>query len=268
MKTRINDKANKFGSSPKGIVFQYALEFAKNKADLKLFDFGCRDGDFLFAINELNNYDTLYGVDLDCNAINTAKCKVLEHQKGVLSFDCVKKNHTFPKVMLSRFDVITLIGVLEHVHDQMFLLDNLATLIKDDGILIVAVPGKHIFSFLDMGNWKFIFPKMHKFFTRFFMSETDYQYKYVKNEYGCIGDIEVEKSWHEHFNHSTMRFLLERSGTFEIFDWDGAGLFYRILANLQFFMPLFGKKLINAMMLLDYKWFNKGELVFVLRKKH
>lgn len=164
------------------------------------------------------------------------------------------------------FDLITVIGVIEHIHDQDSVIVELARLLKSKGLMIVAVPGKHIFSFLDMGNWKFKFPKIHKFFIRFSISESEYQARYVSNEFGCIDDIEAEKAYHEHFSIDSLNILLNRTQKFEILDVDGTRFFYRILLNIQFFLPKPFKGFLTRLIEWDFKWGNQAELVFTLRK--
>jgi hypothetical protein len=99
------------------------------------------------------------------------------------------------------------------------------------------------------------------------MSKEQYHYKYVSNEFGCIGDIEAEKAWHEHFSRNSMQNLLNKVEDLEIKTIDGLGFFYRILINIKYFLPTFLKKGIDKLILLDFKYFSEGELVFILKKK-
>lgn len=262
MKTKIDIANNPFGIHPKGIVFHSVMSAIEDKSNLSLLDFGCRNGDFLFEIDKSGLFQFTYGVDLDKSAIDTAK---LRGTKTL--FEHIKKNHKFDSSYEDSFDIITVIGVIEHIHDQDSVIVELARLLKPKGLMIVAVPGRHIFSFLDMGNWKFKFPKMHKFFVRFSISESEYQSRYVSNEFGCIGDIEAEKAYHEHFSFDSLNALLNRTQKFEIIDVDGTGFFYRILVNIQYFLPKPFKGLLTWLIELDFKWGNRAELVFTLRKK-
>lgn len=162
------------------------------------------------------------------------------------------------------FDCVTMMGVLEHVHDQTVLLNELSRVLKKDGIFVVAVPGKHFFSFLDLGNWKFIFPNIHRFYiTRRFGKEY-YEKHFVQCVNGLIGDIEVEKSWHQHFRFYELSRLLKESG-FEVYKEDGFGFFYRILHNLGYFVP-FLKTAIDKLINLDARMFSSAE-IFVASKK-
>jgi len=262
MKTKIDIHNNPFGIHPKGIVFQSVINAVKDRSNLSLLDFGCRNGDFLYEVDKTDSFELTYGVDLDKTAIEAAK---LRGTKAI--FEHIKKNHKFDDVYENRFDIITVIGVIEHIYDQDSVIVELSRLLKPNGLMIVAVPGKHFFSFLDMGNWKFKYPKIHKFFVRLSISESEYQSRYVSNEFGCIGDIEAEKAYHEHFSINSFRNLLNRTQKFEILDMDGTGFFHRILANIQFFLPKSIKGILNSLIEWDFKWGNKAELVFIVRKK-
>ena len=260
MRLNINVKENPFKYSPKGLAYEYLKEISKSNTDIKYLDFGCRNGDLLYELQINGVIKTGIGVDLDKNAIADAK------NRGVdIDYRLIKKNHKFSEDDNS-FDVITVIGVVEHVYDQISLLKELKRILKPKGILIVAVPGKHLFSFLDMGNFKFRFPKLHKFFVRFKYSEEQYYHRYVSNDFGCIGDIESEKSWHEHFSRLSMQNLIEKVKDLEILDIDGLGFFHRIFNNIKYFLPKKIKPVMNSLINWDLKKYYKCELIFLLRK--
>lgn len=259
MKIHYSYKNNPFGYSPKGLVFEYLKKELKN--DINILDFGCRNGDFLAALKNNNLFSTALGVDLDSNIIDVA-----QKNNPNINFQLITKNYKFPHKD-EFFDCITIIGVVEHVHDQVSLLREISRLTKKNGLIFIAVPGQHLFSFLDMGNFKFRFPKLHKFYFQIFMSKEEYHYKYVSNEFGCIGDIEAEKAWHEHFSRKSMQKLIDSIDDLEIKTIDGLGLFFRILINVRYFLPSFLKKGIDKLIMLDFKYFSVGELVFILKKK-
>ena len=259
MKIQYSYNDNPCGYSPKGLVFEYLKKEMRN--DINILDFGCRNGDFLAALKNYNLFSNALGVDLDSNIINVAK-----KTNPNINFQLITKNYKFPFID-QFFDSITIIGVVEHVYDQVSLLKEMSRLTKKNGLIYIAVPGQHLFSFLDMGNFKFRFPKLHKFYFQFFMSNEEYQYKYVSNEFGCIGDIEAEKAWHEHFSKESMEKLLRNIEGLEIKTIDGLGFFYRILINIRYLIPTFLKKGIDKLILLDFKYFSQGELVFILKKK-
>lgn len=260
MKQKISLPENPFGYTPKGFVFEYMKNSSKQNSSLNVLDFGCRNGDLLYEMYKKSFFNSAVGSDLDGTAIDIAK------KLGInIDFRLIEKNHRF-KEEDNAFDIVSIVGVVEHVYDQVSLLTELRRVVKNEGAIIIAVPGQHFFSFLDMGNFKFRFPKVHKIFYRLTHSETEYISKYVSNEFGCIGDIEAEKSWHEHFSKKSMQSLIDKVGGLEIIEIDGFGFFYRILINFNYFLPSFLKKIMNRLVTFDMKNFNKAELIFILKK--
>lgn len=259
-KLEIDVNQNPFKYTPKGLVFEYIKDISKSINDIKYLDFGCRNGDLLYELQKNKIIKTGIGVDLDGNAIALAKKRDID-----IDFRLIKKNHKF-KENDNTFDIITIVGVVEHVYDQISLLKELKRILKVNGILIVAVPGKHLFSFLDMGNFKFLFPKLHKFFVRFKYSNDEYNKRYVSNDFGCIGDIESEKSWHEHFSKKSMENLIEKVENLKILEVNGLGFFHRIFNNIKYFLPNNIKPVMNVLIDWDFKKYDKCELIFLLSK--
>lgn len=134
------------------------------------------------------------------------------------------------------FDSISLLDVLEHVADQDSLLRELRRLLAPRGRIIVTVPKRHCFSILDMGNWKFRFPRIHKRYYSVRHSKAEYWSRYADPTDGLIGDIEIAKSWHEHFTEADLVQRLGRNGL-GVVSLDGSGLFARPLALLRVVAP-------------------------------
>jgi SAM-dependent methyltransferase len=166
------------------------------------------------------------------------------------------------------FDSVTLLDVLEHVAPQRSLLQELRRVLKDDGVLVVTVPGSHLFSFLDLGNLKFRFPRLHRWWYVRRHSRTEYERRYVSNPNGLIGDVSAEKRWHEHFSRRRLRAMLEEAG-FVVQDFDGAGFFNRALWWLQLSVgrvPVIRRVLVR-MANADMRRFESAHLFCVARKR-
>ena len=166
------------------------------------------------------------------------------------------------------FDSITLMDVLEHVSRQSELLTELNRVLKSEGRLIITVPGRHIFSFLDMGNFKFRFPRLHRWYYRLGHSAEEYERRYVSNPDGLVGDVSAEKSWHEHFSRRKLNKLLEQAG-FTVTRVDGAGFFMRLISPIGYlfrrFRPLI--KVIDRLMELDARSFESANLFCMAEKR-
>ena len=224
-------------------------------------DFGSHDGK---AIAELVKSGVVKkAIGLDANS------EVVEKSQGSLPANVelvtiiVGEKIPYPD---ETFTSVSLFGVLEHVLDQDKLLKELSRVTKKGGLFVVAVPGKHFFSFMDMGNWKFVFPRTHKFFVETLKDKAYYESRYVKNTDGLIGDIESEKSWHQHFSKKELELLLNQY-SFDIVAVDGFGFFWRVLRNIRFFSPKPIKPLIDKLVTIDQKLFSSAEIWIITQKR-
>jgi ubiquinone/menaquinone biosynthesis C-methylase UbiE len=222
MRTKLSTN-NPFGYSRHGFAFEHIQN------NTKCLDYGCYDGHFIKTVRQHKDVDFV-GVDKNTRIIseNPYKLKLI-HITDELPFDD------------ESFDCVTLIDVLEHIYDQDFVLREINRVLKTDGVLIVTVPQMHVFSFLDLKNLSFVFPRLSKWVLSLIYSRKNYEAWYVNSPNGLIGDVEKEKSWHEHFLADALKKLLERNG-FRIDIFDGACFFQRVfilldLIRLGFIFP-------------------------------
>ncbi len=97
-----------------------------NTEEKTLLDIGCGTGDFLLNCKK-NNWTTI-GVEPNEKARNISITKHLDIKENISQLENLK------------FDVITLWHVLEHVPNLDEYIKILKTLLKDNGVLIIAVP--------------------------------------------------------------------------------------------------------------------------------
>lgn len=206
MRTHIS-RDNPFYHDP-----NFAFGYEHIHEGMRLLDYGCFNGRFGKELLLHKRVD-YFGVDKNA--------EIVAQQDPMLQVSVVSYPLSFPD---EHFDVIVLFEVLEHIADQERILRDLCRVLKQDGILIFSVPRKHIFSFLDMANWKFIFPKLHQLYYRINHSKSAYIDRYRNSPHGLVGDIEQEKRWHQHFGDDEMAALLNRSG-FDVKQMDASGLF-------------------------------------------
>lgn len=246
----------------KGWVLRYAYAYEQipNGCHRHL-DIGCNDGKFLENI--CNKVEEAYGVDVDSKAIARAKskgCKVkfqLLQQKNVIPFAD------------GFFQSVSILDVLEHIEHPLDMLKECCRVLRHDGILILTVPGKHLFSFMDIGNLKFRFPNMHKVYYVRKHGISSYNSKFVNNPYGLIGDIDKSAGWHRHFTRSEILTLLDRAG-FVPSNIDGANLFFRPIISLEI---IFGgvpicSKILFKLLAADSSLFTRGNIYIKAKKKH
>jgi SAM-dependent methyltransferase len=223
-------------------------------------DFGCGDGRFLKALRS-KNIKCLIGVDIGREAIRQA-----EQASGGLEIMHIEKVEPLP-FPDGLFSSITLMDVLEHVDEQEVLLDELYRVLSDDGTLIVTVPGRHALSFLDLGNLKFRFPRVHRWYYSRQHSRQAYLRRYVSNPDGLIGDVASAKRWHEHFSRPELQRLLDRS-RFTITAFDGTGYFTRILKIADLLAARLGpiRSGVRRIMAWDARRFASANLFCIARK--
>lgn len=98
-----------------------------SKKDIKVLDIGCGTGDFLkYGIDKLH----IDGVGVEPNE----KANAISKRKGIHVFDSIEN------ITNETFDVITLWHVLEHVPNLENYFSFLSNHLKEDGVLIIAVP--------------------------------------------------------------------------------------------------------------------------------
>jgi ubiquinone/menaquinone biosynthesis C-methylase UbiE len=239
--------------------FGFAWECVSRAADAHL-DFGCCTGVFLNSLKD-KQIRRLVGVDVCEGAVKKGQClfpdlEIIKIREAAgLPFDD------------GTFNSVTILDVLEHVYEQTQLLAELNRVLKDGGEMIVTVPGQHFFSFLDMGNLKFRFPKLHRWYYCLRHSPEEYEYRYVSNPDGLIGDVSAKKRWHEHFSREKLRKLLTEAG-FSIVDFDGAGFFSRVIGNIDQFLRWLKPvhKALTKLQNLDYRLFESANLFCIAEK--
>ena len=146
MKTKISE-LNPFNSGrlEHAFVWETIKEFySKYNKNIKCLDYGGYDGMLMEELIKSNFTKNGVTVDLNLDIINKFKNTVSKYHQMI----GIKKGKPLPFKKES-FDVITIIGVIEHVHNQKYLLNEIYRILKPNGLIIIAVPGKHLFSFLD-----------------------------------------------------------------------------------------------------------------------
>ena len=189
-------------------------------------DFGCHDGRFLASLRG-KQIERLVGVDVYEEAVERGR-----RLYGEIEFVTMRIAEELPFAN-ETFSCITMLDVLEHISEQNAVLAEIRRVLRANGTLIVTVPGKHLFSFLDMGNLKFRFPRLHGWYYCRKHSREAYEARYLSNPNGLIGDVSAEKRWHEHFNRGGLGELLSNAG-FEVVSFDGTGFFARIIHNTMY----------------------------------
>ena len=224
-------------------------------------DFGCSNGAFLASLKS-KGITRLVGVDISEDAVGQAR-----RQFADLEIIHIKETVPLP-FEDGIFTSITVLDVIEHVYEQRAVLCELKRVLIDEGTLIITVPKKHLFSFLDLGNLKFRFPRIHRWYYCRKHSKDEYERRYQSNPNGLVGDVSAKKRWHEHFSRRKLQTLCNSAG-FEVGYFDGTGFFLRIIRNLKRLFGYLGplQSLLGIVEAFDAKCFSSANLFCVARKQ-
>lgn len=114
----------------------------------KILDVGCGDGFYLHLLLSLKNKNTLVGIDIDPNALSSAKKNLKGRKIKLLRGDLTKL--PFKK---NAFDAVLTSEVLEHVEDEVGALKEIRRVLKPKGVLVLSVPHANYPLFWDPVNY-------------------------------------------------------------------------------------------------------------------
>jgi len=107
-------------------IFDFFFQLSRES---KILDVGCGDGFFLFFLRELGFID-IKGVDVCPSFIIRCREKILNAEMvDIIEYKTDKK-----------FDLITLIELLEHVKEPEAVLKHVNGLLKENGQILITVP--------------------------------------------------------------------------------------------------------------------------------
>lgn len=200
------------------------------KSTKRLLDFGSGDRNFTKGINK-----------------KIPKAKIYTYEK-----DKSKKSNlkTTKSLNNNSLDVVTILDVIEHVPDEIKVINEIHRILKPGGLLLLSTPHKGLTEIFDPGNIKFRFPILHKFLYKTIFKQSDYNKKF-KGE--LIGDVSKQQNlWHRHYSLLDLKKILENK--FKIQNVYYYSLFYPILSMLdQSIKWLFKKdiKFLSKLILID-----------------
>lgn len=247
---------NPWGCGRRGFAWHHVVDGGAAHLDC-----GCSSGVFLASL-QAKGIGRLVGVDI-------SRVAVREAHQSFLQVEVIHLAQTVPLPFGdAEFTSVSLLDTLEHVYEQKELLDELYRVLGDGGKLIVTVPGRYPLSFLDLGNLKFLFPRLHRWYYCRTHSRQEYEYRYASNPDGLVGDVSARKRWHEHFRKERLAELLIRSG-FVVSEFDGAGFFTRLIGvvclPLTWLRPF--RAAVELLKRLDARWFASMNLFCVAYKQ-
>ena len=182
-------------------------------------DVGCGGGDFLSVLHAATSLKCS-GADPHPGYLDALqlRCPGLPvHQLRVNGELCFGE---------AEFDSVSLLDVLEHVLDEGRMLAEIHRVLAPGGLLVLTVPRRHFFSFLDPDNVKFRFPRFHRLIYTARFGRRVYSERFVDISNDLRGDMSVGKDEHTNYRRSELIALLREHG-FEPATVEGANLFWR-----------------------------------------
>lgn len=200
--------------------YRLAYKLSPQTVD-RVLDFGCGDGYFIAQFKDKAR--EIYACDIDLGRLEKAR-----KQYPFIRFVSIEAGKKLPFTN-NFFDLVFMIGVLEHVERPDFVLKELARVLKGNGQIVIHVPHQGLLSPLDVGNFKFRFPGLHRRLYRFVFGKEKYQQEFVhKKKINMFGDFPFYKGmWHRHFSAAELKGLLSR-----------VGFRPRQVVRFSFFLPL------------------------------
>lgn len=183
-------------------------------------DIGCNRGAFLSAVQATTALEC-HGIDAHAGYLEEARA---DHPHLHLTHAALGDPALpYPD---GHFTSVTLLDTLEHVPDERDCLAEVARVLAPGGIVVITVPRRHIFSFMDPDNAKYRWPRLHRWiYSRRFGADV-YHARFVDLSDGLRGDIAAEKREHTNYADATLVALLRSSGL-EPIEVTGANLFWR-----------------------------------------
>jgi SAM-dependent methyltransferase len=160
---------------------------------------------------------------------------------------------------------VSLLDVLEHAPDEGRLLAEVHRVLADDGLLVVTVPRRHVFSFLDPDNAKFRFPRLHRWIYSRRFGRDVYTARFEDLADDLRGDMSIGKDRHTNYRTDALLGLLRGAGFVPVVV-TGANLFWRWLQIPALLTGGRLRRLLERGIYLDGRLFSAANLFVAARR--
>jgi SAM-dependent methyltransferase len=165
----------------------------------------------------------------------------------------------------SAFDSVSMLDVLEHVPDEAGLLAEVRRILAPGGLLVLTVPRRHVFSFLDPDNAKFRLPGLHRLVYRARFGRRTYRERFGDLSDGLRGDMSVGKDEHTNYRPAALLALLAGAG-FQPLTVTGANLFWRWFQIPALLLGGPPRRLLDRLIYVDGVLFRSANLFVTARR--
>lgn len=198
--------------------YAWAWEVLRDRTGRHL-DVGANDGAFLAGLGATT---ALRCTGVDAHPGYVAACRAA-HPTLDVAWVAPSAPLPFPD---GSFASVSLLDVLEHVPDEARCLAEVRRVLVPGGLLVLTVPARHAFSFLDPDNAKYRLPRLHRAVYAARFGAAIYEARFVDLADGLRGDIAANRTEHTNYRPAALRALVEGAG-FTIERTEGAHLFWR-----------------------------------------
>ncbi|NET71645.1 MAG: class I SAM-dependent methyltransferase [Sphaerospermopsis sp. SIO1G2] len=160
-------------------------------------DVGCNVGETLKWASELG-VKKLYGIDINPNAIKLAG----ENLKDIDQVELYHNSADELPIQDAKIDVVNCTEVIEHIPSELrpFLIEEINRVLVNNGKLLITVPARGIFHFLDPANFRLMFPLVFNAISKI-MGGSGREIGFVGQKHNIV--------WHHHFTIAELKILLE-----------------------------------------------------------
>jgi SAM-dependent methyltransferase/UDP-N-acetylglucosamine transferase subunit ALG13 len=197
--------------------YAYAWDELADRSGRHL-DIGCGTGEFLGTLASTTALDC-QGVDPHRGYLDQIE---RDYPRLAVRFVPITGPLPYPD---HYFNSVSLLDVLEHCPKEDNLLHEIWRVLDPGGLLVLTVPRRHLFSWLDPDNAKFRFPRFHRAAYSLRFGRDVYRERFADITNDLCGDMSVGKQEHTNYRRDWLVERLQTHG-FEITCERGANLFW------------------------------------------
>jgi SAM-dependent methyltransferase len=198
--------------------YAYAWDELAGESDRHL-DVGCGTGEFIGGLAATT--------PLDCHGVDphTGYLRQVERDYPQVEVRHVSTSGPLPYPD-RHFSSVSLLDALEHCPSEDDLLREIRRVLRPGGLLVLTVPARHPFSWLDPDNAKFRHPRLHRAIYSLRFGRDVYRERFLDWSNGLFGDMSIGKEEHTNYRRDWLVDRLHAHG-FAVTRQSGANLFWR-----------------------------------------